>query len=215
MNKRIAIVAIAAAFIAAPSATMAQSVSGEVGIHSNYLDDDLFVYTNEPNVQAAVFYDFSDHCSLDVWGTHGLATSTGSEIDVGASCRISLAKDTEVEVIAYRDFLTGDDDMTEVSVGVTHGPVNVTVTQFIWDNNPDATRVVASYTLEPSEKLSLKPMLAYETGFGEADILAGGLKATYALSDQFSLVGQVLTPIKKDGADERTTEVSVGIKFTF
>lgn len=208
-----AIAALALTYV--PSVAMAQSVSGEIGVYSKYLDDDLFPLTDEPVVQAAVFIDVSDNCSLDAWGSHGLATKEGGELDLGASCRFNIDEKTEVEVIAYRDLLRGFDDMTELSVGITHGPLNITVTQFVWDNNPDATRIVAGYTIEATEHLSLRPMVAYETGFGEDDIVAGGLRAEYALTKQFSLVGLALTPIKKGSNDTRGTEASIGIRFSF
>lgn len=207
--------AVIAGFFSAPSAVMAQSVSGEVGIYSSYLDDDLFVYTNEPVIQAGVYLDVTDNCSLDAWGSNGIATKVGGELDLGASCRFSLSEETEVEVVANRILLRGDDDITEISVGVTHGPVDVTVSRYFWDNNPDAFRIVAGYSFEPTEKLSLRPMMTYETGFGEEDILAGGLSAEYALTEQLSVVGLAVTPIKKGSEDTRGTEANIGIRFSF
>lgn len=212
MKQRTAIVvAVASALIVAPSAAMAQSVSGEIGIHSAYLDDDLFPLTDEPVVQAGLYLDVSDNCSLDVWGSHGIATKVGGELMAGGSCRFNFSEDTEIEISAYRDFLIGFDDITEMSAKITHGPIDATVTQYFWDNNPDATRFTVGYTIKASDKLTLRPSLVYQTGFGEDDVAGGGMRATYAITDQLSLIGTVLTPF----AGDRNTEASIGLNFTF
>jgi hypothetical protein len=206
---RVAFAALAVVLM--PSAAMAQSISGELSLHRQYLDDDLAVYTNEPVVQAGLYLDVSEQCSLDAWGSHGLATSEGAEFDLGASCRFTLSPETEVEVVALRSFLHGVEDITELTVGVTHGALGITVSHYLWDNNPDATRITVGYTVEASEKLSLRPQLVYQTGFGEADVAGGGLTASYKLTDQLSLVGTVLTPF----TGERNTEANIGISYTF
>lgn len=198
-----------------PSVAIAQSVTGEIGVYSSYLDDDLFVYTEQPVVQAGVYLDVTENCSLDVWGSHGFSTKAGGELDLGGSCRFNIDKKTEVEVVASRVLLHGTDDITELSVGVTHGPIDVTVSRYFWDNNPDATRVVAGYTIEATEQFSLRPMVVFETGFGEDDIFAGGLRVEYALTDNLSLVGLALTPIKKGVDDTRGTQASIGLRFNF
>lgn len=211
MRKFIAITAAVAAFTVAPSAVMAQGVSGEIGFHSSYLDDDLLPLSPDPVVQAGLYIDITDNCSLDAWGNKNLKSGEGDEFDLGGSCRFNLSDETEVEVTANRYFLRGFSDMTALSAGVTHGPVDVTVTQYLWDNNPDATRVTVGYTVEATEKLSLRPSLVYQTGFGERDVAGGGMTATYALTDKLSLVGTVLTPFTGD----RNTEASIGLNFTF
>lgn len=192
-----------------PAPAFAQ-VSGEVGVYSQYLDDDLLPLTPRPVVQAGVYVEVNNNCSLDVWANKGIDTREGDELDVGASCRFNIGQDTEVEVIAYRDILRGQDDITEMSARVTHGPVDVTVLYFAWDKNPDALRITAGYTVKATDKLSLRPAVVYQSGFGERDILGGGLYATYRLTNEFEVVGKAIVPFKGD----RNPQVSVGLKYS-
>lgn len=201
---------LGAVVVFAPAAAKAQSISGEIAIHSQYLDDDLLPLTDEPVIQAGLYLDVGDHCSLDVWGNHGFNTSMGGELDLGGSCRFSSG-DTEIEISANRYILRGTSDITAVSISATHGPFDVTVNQYLWDNNPDATRITAGYSFEPIDKFTLRPSLVYQTGFGERDVFGGGITGTYAISDQLSLIGTVLTPFKGD----RSTQAGVGISFKF
>jgi hypothetical protein len=208
-----AIAALALAYV--PSVAMAQSVSGDIGIHNRYIDEDLFVYTDKPVVQASLSLDVSERCSINAWGSHGISTKAGAELDLGTSCSFSLDEKTSVKVAANRFFLHDSDDMTEVSVGITHGPVDVTVSRYLWDNNPDATRIITSYSIEAGDKLTLGPLVMYETGFGEPDILTGGLSAEYKLTNRLSLVGLAVVPIKKNEWDERSAQASIGLTFNF
>ncbi len=200
----------ATGFALAPTAVNAQSISGEIGVFNQYLDDDLLPLTDKPVVQAGIYIDVSKNCSLDVWGSHGINTSQGGELDVGGSCRFT-AGETEVEVSANRLFLRGLSDITALSISATRGPVKVEVEQYLWDNNPDATRVTAGYNIDVTEKFSLRPSLVYQTGFGERDVFGGGASASYAITKNLSIVGTLLTPFSGD----RSTQGSVGLNFTF
>ena len=175
----------------------------------------MFVYTNRPTVQGALYLDIDKHCAIDTWLNHGVSSKEGVELDVGASCTFSLTDKTEVEMYAYRDFLYGTSDVTEVSMKITHGAINVSVIQFFWDNNPDATRFEVGYTLKPTEKLSVHPAIVYETGFGEADIIVGTVDIKYAITEKWSIVGSIFTPLYKGARDSRTTQAFVGLSFAF
>lgn len=200
----------ATGFALAPTAVNAQSVSGEIGVFSQYLDDDLLPLTDKPVIQAGVYVEISDKCSLDFWGSHGFSTSMGGEGNAGISCRIKNG-DTEVEVAANRLFLRGLSDITTLSISATRGPVEVKLEQYLWDNNPDATRITAGYNIDVTEKFSLRPSLVYQTGFGERDVFGGGASASYAITKNLSIVGTLLTPFSGD----RSTQDSIGLSFTF
>lgn len=194
-----------------PTAVSAQSLRGEIGVFNQYLDDDLLPLTDKPVMQAGLYLDVSENCSLDVWGSHGINIRQGGELDVGGSCRFT-AGETEVEVSAKRLLLRGLSDITELSVSAKHGPIDVTVTQYLWDSNPDATRVTAGYNIDITDKFSLRPSLVYQTGFGEdRDVFGSGASASYAITKNLSIVGTLLTPFSGD----RSTQGSVGLNFTF
>lgn len=146
---------------ALPGAAHAQAISGDVGLYSRYVDEDLFVFTNEPVVQASAYLDVSDRCSIDAWGSHGIATKVGAELDLGASCRFSLADTTEREVAVARNFLQGTPDLTAVTASIQRGAFDLTVSHYLWDRNPDATRVVAGITLKANEAFNLRPHVVY------------------------------------------------------
>lgn len=197
---------------ALPLPSFAQTISGEISLRNQYVDRDLFVQNNKPTVQGGVYLDIDDHCSLDAWGAGG---KTGSELDLGASCRFDLSEKTQLEVWAYRDFLQGFDDITETMVKVRHGGFDISVTQYFWDKNPDATRTEIGYTIEPMQKLEVRPAAVYQTGFGESDIVVGALDITYALNDNVSLSASIFSPLHKGAGDSRKSQVSVGINYTF
>jgi len=199
---------------AASFAATALSYNGEAAVLSQYLDDDLFVLTDGPVIQAGIYVEMSKKCSIDLWTNQGLDTRVGAEIDIGVSCRQEIG-DTEVEVSVERYFLGGSDDITGLNVSVTRGQLDLTISRYLWDNNPDATRIILGYSLEADAKLTFRPSLGYETGFGERSIYVFGLGAEYALTEDWFLVGTVLTPISKGPDDERSTEVVVGFMFTF
>jgi hypothetical protein len=181
----------------------AQNVSGEFGFSSMYMDGDLFALTKEPVVQAGLY--------LDVWGSHGVATSEGAELNLGASCRFNPTEDVEVEVSGYRDFLIGFDDMTEFSVSVVWGSFAAKVIHFVWDNNPDATRFLAGYTIAWTDKLLIRPNLVYQIGFGERDVFGGGMTVTRTLGKGWAITGTVMTPL----AGDRSAQVAVGLNLIF
>lgn len=194
---------------ALPAPVFAQ-VSGEVGIYSQYLDDDLLPLTPDPVVQAGVSVDISQHCSADAWVNLGINTRVGRELDLGASCRFDI-DETQIEVVASRYLLQAESDITELSVSATQGSADVTVSYYAWDDHPDAVRVTVGYTIEATDKLLLRPAAVYQTGFGDSDVIGAGLYANYRLTDNLEVVGMALAPIKGD----RHPQVSLGLKFSF
>ena len=194
-----------------PTTAFAQSLSGEVEIHSQYLDEDGFVYTDEPVIQAGLYLEVAEGFTLEAWGSHGFTTKEGAELDLGVSYTTDVGE-AEVTVSANRYLLQGP-DITALEAKAVYGPVDVIVSYYAWDHNPDAIRVVTGYTFNLSESTEVRPLLVYETGFGEPDIFGAGLSAIYGLTDNLSLVGTVIAPINSGSG--RTIQAAAGISFGF
>lgn len=210
MHFKFAAIAIACCTAAVPAAVQAQPLSGDIGVFNKYLDDDLLPLTNQPVAQANVSLDLGKGFSINSFATHGLSTSRGGEVDLGGSYDFTVGE-FEFNIAADRYFLRKLSDMTAVSASVEYSGVDITVSHYIWNQNPDATRIVAGYTVEASENLSLRPMVTYQTGFGERDVAGGGMSVSYAFTENLALTAKALTPIKGD----RDTQASVGLQFSF
>ncbi len=187
---------------------------------SKYIFSDLYVQTDSPTAQMWASVDTHiiglDGCSLDLFAAHGLKTKVGREVDVGASCRFDIAKDVNVELSGSRYILGGATDIITLVAKVSHGPVDGSVTQYVVDGNePDATKVEVGYEVEPVKNLSLRGVLAYEHGFGLADIYVGGVEASYAIDNHWSFTVSGYAPIYRSAGDPRSSEVAVGVQFNF
>ena len=214
MRKIVLLIATSFSAIAV-SPVQAKAISGEVGIYSQFADRDVFVQADKPVVQGLISLGINEHCSTDVWFSYGITTKVGGEIDLGASCRFNISENTEIELLAYRDVLSGLPDVTETGIKVTHGRLDLTVTQYFWDKNPDATRAEIGYTIQATEKLELHPAVVYETGFGEADVVVGALDLSYALSDKLSLKGSIFVPVYKGTDGYQKAQALIGISCSF
>lgn len=189
----------------------AQEVSAEVGFFNKYLDEDLYPLTDEPVVQAGLYMEISQNCTLESWVSHGINTNEGAELDLGGSCHLAVSDDIEVTASIYYDILKGP-DIVEMSAGITYNNFEVTSTYYSWSYE-DAFRTVASYNLEATERLSIHPLLAFETGFDSPDILGVGIGAEFELRDDVYLITRVMTPLF--GGSDRTTQGLVGLNYTF
>lgn len=204
----------ALALLLTPAASPAQDISGTVGLYSRYLDYDLFVLTSQPVVQAVVYAEVSEACSLMAWGSHGVSTSVGGELDVGGFCGLDIGG-TQVTATALRAFTRGSRDTSIASIRFDRAGFDLTVEQYVWDANPDGTRVYTGYTFNPAEALTLHPMMVYETGLGVPDILVAGADASLALSKNLSLYGMALVPAAKANGDDRKARAQVGLLYRF
>lgn len=198
----------------APAPALASKISGEVGIYSKYLDYDLFVLTDEPVVQAGLYAQVSEECTAMAWGSHGTSTSAGGELDVGVRCQVPLGKGA-ASAYALRSFLRGYRDSWTIAAAYHIGGAEMAVEHFLWDGHPSGTRISASYRYSGIDKLTLKPVVAYETGLGVADMLAAGLNAEYALTGELSLVALGLVPLVEDESGFRQEEFMVGLRYGF
>lgn len=208
----------AAAFISAVAfvtPAFAQDVSAGASLKSSYTLDDGIVATDGPVVQGWASVNITEQCSLDVWGSKGLDTNTGDEVDLGASCRFDLGEGVKAKVVANRFLLLGGvPDITELTVGLSKGPVDLTVSQYIWDGGlEDATRVQVGYNADLAPKLSGRGEVTYETGFGLKDTVVLGADVSYAITEKLSVFATGYLPVKKSGANSE--KVVVGLSFNF
>lgn len=223
MNKFLAVSFGALALAAAGNAAQGQTTevnpapafSGGVDFKSRYVLGDLLVGTAEPVVQGWGSLPLGEHCSLEAWGSHGISTSAGAELDIGGKCHGSLDNQTQVELSVLRYVLHGTDDMTAISATLRRGPLYVSVSQYVWDRNPDATQVEVGYTIAPTERFRLRAVATYETGFGIPNILVGGAEASYSLTSHLSITGSIYTPIYHGAGDTRGTEAIFGLSYSF
>jgi hypothetical protein len=199
---------------AAGSPSHAKALSGDVGLYSQYLDYDLFVLTDEPVVQAGLNAQISEACTLMAWGSHGVATKAGGELDLGALCSVGVG-DTTVSFMAMQSILRGVRDATTVSVRLARGNIDLNVEHYLWAGNPDGSRIYGGYRFSPSKTVSLHPFAAFETGIGAPDIFALGLDASLALTADVSLVGLAMVPLARRRGDPRKAELSTGIRYSF
>lgn len=192
----------------------AQDISGDIGLYNKYLDFDVFVLTDEPVVQGALYATVSDECSAMAWGSHGISTREGGELDVGAICYVP-AGDGTVILYGLRSFLRGFQDAWTIAAGYSYGGADLTVEQYFWDGNPDGRRFIAGYTHTGIDRVVLRPMLTYETGLGIPRIFAAGLSAEYRLEGDVSLVAMGFVPLVEDDPELRTGQLQLGVKYTF
>ena len=208
-----AALAATVALTAAPA--FAQDVSLGVDLKSSYTLDDGTVATDGPVVQGWASVNVTDSCSLDAWGSKGLDRKVGDEIDLGVKCRFNLGQDFKAEVVVSRYLLLGGvPDMTEVTVGLSRGPIDFSVGHYFWSQGlQGATRVQFGYNAELAPKLSARAEVTYETGFDLRDTVLVGADLRYSVNDKLSVFATGYVPVKKSGANGE--KVVVGVSFSF
>lgn len=211
--KRAALQLAAAFALASTAPCRADGLRGDIGLYSRYLDLDLLAPTDQPVVQGGLYYDHKS-CFAFAWGSHGLATESGGELDIGAYCSVAAGPVT-LTGGAMRSFLVGTNDVTTLSLGFAAAGFDLTVERYLWPGNPDGTRVYGGFALQPARRLTLRPMLVYETGLGLPDILAGGLSGEVTLGARLSLTALGLLPMASGPGLERSAQVMAGVKLGF
>jgi hypothetical protein len=192
------------------------SISGGVTLVNQYGFSDLFVQTEGPTVQGWISVPVAGGCSLELFASHGLETRVGRELDIGGACAFNVSENVEVNLSASRYILGGATDITTLEGQVKVGPVDAVVTQYVVDGNePDATKFELGFTIEPTDRLSLRFVGVYEHGFGLPDIVVGGVEARYALGGNFALTANAYAPISRRAGDPREAQVFLGISFDF
>ncbi|HEY0964254.1 MAG TPA: hypothetical protein VGE31_00460 [Candidatus Paceibacterota bacterium] len=191
------------------------TISGGIDLKSRYVLDDLLIGTDEPVIQGWASIPVNGRCSAELWGSHGISTSTGAELDIGGKCRLTGDDESYSELEVSRYLLKGTDDMTAVSLNFKSGGFDASVSQYFWDKNPDATQVQVGYSTELSERVSARVLATYETGFGLPDIGVIGAELDYSLTDTLSVGFKGLVPVKKSGRDDRGTEVVFNLSYAF
>jgi hypothetical protein len=203
------------ALLTTSTPVLAQEMSGGIDLKNRYVLGDLFVPTAGPVVQPYASVELGDTgCELGAWASFGLDTKEGNEIDLTASCEFNLAKDTTGKVLVARYLLlNGVADMNEGTVGITHGPVDLSATYYQWKHE-DGFRVDAGYSTK-IEKIDVRGGLLYETGLDAPDILVGSLSASYPLSENLSLSAEGYIPLVKANNDNRKGQIVFGLTYSF
>ena len=103
-------------------------LSGGVDFKSQYVLADLYVQTDGLVLQPYAELAIRDSgCAVGVWASVGLETKVGNEVDLTASCKVEISNQTTVTGLVSRYLLFyGVPDMTEISILVVHGSVDVT-----------------------------------------------------------------------------------------
>ena len=190
-------------------------ITGGIDLKSGYVLDDALVSTDGPVLQGFISVNVTDKCSLDAWGSKGLDRTVGDEIDLGASCRFDLGQDFKAEVVVSRYLLLGGvPDMTEVTVGLSKGPVDLSVGHYFWSGGlQSATRVQFGYNTELAAKLSARAEVTYETGFDLKDTIVLGADLKYAITDKLSLGVTGYAPVIKSGGNDYKVVASLSMSF--
>ena len=218
MRKFVLLVMAVAAAITATSAYAEEGpplVTGSIDFKSSHTLDDGFVQTDGPVLQGSLSFRLGDTCSLDAWGSKGLDRTVGDEIDLGASCRFDLGQDFKAEVVVSRYLLLGGvPDMTEVTVGLSKGPGDLSVGHYFWSGGlQSATRVQFGYNTELAAKLSARAEVTYETGFDLKDTIVLGADLKYAITDKLSLGVTGYAPVIKSGGNDYKVVASLSMSF--
>lgn len=184
-------------------------------IVSRYVFSDLYVQIDSPTAKIWASIPIGETpCSVDLFAAQAVSgQSFGSEVDIGASCTIELAEGIEATALVSRYVLTGITDITTFEASVAAGDFDLSVTQYIVDGpEVDATKIEAGYTLS-SGRVSLRPLLVAEYGFGLPDIYVGGVEGHVDVGGGFSMDGAFYTPLERDRTDPRQTEWYAGLSW--
>lgn len=194
-------------------------ISGGVDIVSQYVLRDAYAATPEPANQgyaslSFVSYDYGEF-SLNLWGSKGISTDIGDELDVGVSWKKSIGEDMSVK-FAYNRFIINDaPEMDEYTITVSKGDFDASYTHYTWhEGMEDGKRVNVGYNYSLSDSWSGRFDLTGETGLGLSDAIIVGADLNYAVADNVSLGATILVPFTEDD-DGRDVEFIGSIGYSF
>ena len=195
-------------------------ISGGASVNRRYGFSDRYVQIDSPTAKAYASVNLRDlglpHVTADAFVAHGLKTKRNRELDLGATVHdISLGGGVTGEFSVSQYVLADLHDITTFVGRMSRGPVDVSITQYLVHQEPDATKIEVGYTLTPVKSISLRPLVGFEHGFGLSDELVGGAEASYSVGQGFSVTGAVYTALYKKHGDPRGTVVDIGVSFNF
>lgn len=196
-----------------PMPCHAGGLRADIGVYNRYVDLDLLVLTPEPVVQGGVYLDIGKACSLMAWGSHGIATKRGRELDLGGSCSVR-AGNVRLTGGLLRSFISGS-DVTGLVAGAGSGRFDLTVKHYLWDGHPSGTRAYATWLWLLGPHASLRPTVAFETGFALPDIVAAGFSGEVSATRNLALTALVLAPIHSGPGFVRHGQAMVGVRRRF
>ena len=214
---------VATAVAVAPTEEKGESasvISGGGSIVSRYAFSDRYVQIDSPTAQAYASLDLGAvglaNVSADAFVAHGLSTARNWEFDLGFTLHdIKIASGVVGEISVAQYVLANLHDITTIEAKVVQGSVDLSVTHYVVHREPDATKFEVGYSFTPIDRLTLRPLLVFEHGFGLTDQLVGGGEASYSLGGGFALNSAVYTALYEKSQDPRGTVFTFGIGFNF
>ncbi len=194
-------------------------VTGGVEALTGYVLRDAYAATPEPVVQGnlSISYDTGDYgeFSANAWGSKGIATNIGDELDLGVAWRKELGGELSVKVVYNRFILKDAPDMDEYTVTFAKGDFDASYTYYMWHEGfEDGQRVNVGYNHQFDDKWSGRVDLTGETGLGLSNSFVVGFDLNYMLNDNFSVGGTLLIPFTEED-DGRDIQFVVGTGFSF
>lgn len=212
MNVLKNVVVVASIVLATPVA-IAQ-VSGGIDVKSSYVLDDAIVATDGPVIQGYASVELGNGFSANLWGSKGLDTDVGDELDIGVSWNHELENGLGVKAVVNRFFFRDFPEMNEFTVGVSYGSFDTSVTQYVWEGGfEDGSRVQVGYNFAPVEKWSARLEVTAETGIQLPDAVIFGADVGYQLTENVSIFATGYLPTRNDGFREQRLLFGLGYSF--
>lgn len=194
-------------------------ISGGAKALTGYVLRDAFAATPEPVVQGYLTASYDTviygKFSANAWGSKGIATNIGDELDLGVAWLKELGDDMSVKLVYNRFILKDAPDMDEYTISYSSGNFDASYTHYVWhEGMEDGDRVNVGYNYAVDEKLGGRFDLTAETGIGLSDSIVVGADLNYALTDNFSVSGTLLIPFTEED-DGRGVEFVLGTGFSF
>lgn len=204
-------------FVVAPASARTLAASGQVSLVSRYVDDDLSVYARGPSVQPELtFRHDRTGCYGDAWGSYGLSDNSGDELELTVGCERTLSPSVRLEISAA-EYIFRSGSWSVLSVSVSSHGLSLRG-NFYRPNYHEApgVRLVGSYA-RTWNRLSLAGSLTYDSGSqnGTTDLVAGGLRISYAATARFGVSASVQVPLSKRDSDERRTATWAAVTYRF
>lgn len=200
---------------APPTEASESSVSGGVDVLSDYMLADGVRPTKGWVVQPYASLDLGGGLSANAWGSVGLETSNGNELDIGLTYEKELGGGVTGRLTAVHYVLFGGvPDMQELTVGVEKDGFDLSASYFPWAGGlQDGFRAAAKYNFAIAPRLSASVGVVYETGMEADDTFVPQASLTYNLGRGFSAKLNAYFPHWEDGVHERRVVFGIGWGF--
>lgn len=205
-----------------PESGASPPLSGGVDLKSRYVFDDLYVATPGPVLQGWLSLDVGEiapnvNCALGTFGSVGLDSSLGREVDLSANCRYQATEQTAVtvELAHYELFDPGVPELNVASVTVSHQGFAVEASYIQWGGGfEDGWSLDASYAGSVSG-FDIEAGVLYESGITLPDIMVARLSVSHRLVGPLSANVTGYVPLHRGAGETRTAQVVFGLSYSF